>query len=366
MFLQQLSTETLVFIGLILIMAIFFHVKYDKKIAESAPTILTTLGIFATFFAIALGLLKFNSSNIQQSVPALLDSMKTAFWASVFGVGCALTFKIREAFTSDEEYYDEDFNRAVLDKLELLRKDNNEHLENLTNSLSEALNKIAKSSSDELVKALQEVIKDFNTKINEQFGENFKQLNQAVEKLVIWQEQYKGYIDSSTNTLNQIITNIQGLNTKFDGLVNNSTQLTNNINTVTQNAQSFNNTAQQLQSVLGNLDKQREAIQTQLTTLSSLVSQASNDLPKIHTQILEIGTTMQNSANGFNTQVSELANNTKNQTDALTAGIEEALKQSLNTLGGQLASMTEKFASDYNQLSNALARISQTTRNSGL
>lgn len=345
---------------------IFFHIRYDKKIAESAPTILTTLGIFATFFAIALGLLNFNSSNIQQSVPALLDGMKTAFWASVFGVGCALTFKVREVFVDDEEYYDEDFNQTLLRELKALREENNQHLINLTNAQNEALNKIAKSSSDELVKALQEVIRDFNDKIHEQFGENFKQLNQAVEKLVVWQDKYKNYIDNSTEYLNRIIINVNNLSKQFQILVNNSNQLISNIETITQNSTTFSTSAKDLEKTLGNFNAQREAIQTQLVSLSNLVIQASNDLPKIKAQILEIGNTMQNSANDFSQKVMSLAENTEKQTGALQTGMEQALIQSLNTLGGQLSAMTEKFANDYNQLSNALARISQATRNSGL
>ncbi|WP_166484973.1 hypothetical protein [Nitrosomonas eutropha] len=43
------------------------------------PTILTTTGIFATFFGIALGLADFDAANIQASIPALLAGLKTAF-----------------------------------------------------------------------------------------------------------------------------------------------------------------------------------------------------------------------------------------------------------------------------------------------
>jgi len=41
---------------------------------------------------------------------------------------------------------------------------------------------MAENNSKALIEALQEVIRDFNAKINEQFGENFKQLNEAVGK----------------------------------------------------------------------------------------------------------------------------------------------------------------------------------------
>jgi hypothetical protein len=63
-----------------------------------APTILTTTGIFFTFLGIALGLAHFDTENIQASIPALLGGLKTAFWASVAGVGGALTIKFRHFF----------------------------------------------------------------------------------------------------------------------------------------------------------------------------------------------------------------------------------------------------------------------------
>lgn len=396
MYWQQLGYETLFFIVLIIALTVFFHSQYNERTAEEAPTILTTLGIFATFFAIAVGLFKFDASNIQESVPALLDSMKTAFWASVFGVGGALTFKVRGIF-SKEEYHDDDITRSLLkelrelkadsnQRLEELRKDNNKHLEqarvdsnqrldelrkdtndrlnDLTNAQKEAFNKIAKSSSDDLVNALKEVIKDFNAKINEQFGDNFKELNQAVGELLVWQKQYKEYIETSTKTLTEITQDTQKVAASFGEVVSNSSAITDNLESFVHNARYFQDIAESLENTLSGLDSQRSAIQEQLSTLSMLVTTASNDLPDIGNQVLAVATTMRNSANEFNSTVAQLSDSTKNQTEALTNGIEEALSQSLTTLGGQLTAMTEKFASDYDQLANALARISTVTQSS--
>ena len=182
--LGALSNETLFFIIVILLLTVSLHIRYNQKTSEQAPTLLTTVGIFATFFAIALGLLRFDSTNIQESVPALLDSMRTAFWASVFGVGSALTFNFRRLLEKREYVDDSNINQELLKELKGLRHESHENLKELTKAQNDALDKISKSSSEELVKALQEVIKDFNTKINEQFGENFKQLNEAVAKLL--------------------------------------------------------------------------------------------------------------------------------------------------------------------------------------
>ena len=431
--LENLSNETLFFIGFIILLTVFFHVRYSQKISEQAPTILTTLGIFATFFAIALGLLRFDSVNIQESVPALLDSMKTAFWASVFGVGGALTFNFRRLIEKTDYVDESDINqellkelkglrvennqnvkeltKAKIDESELnqeflrevkeLRVENNHNLKELTKAQNDALDKISKSSSEELIKALQEVIKDFNAKINEQFGENFKQLNDAVSKLLIWQEQYKEYIDISTKSLTTLTQNVKTFIDQFGVVVENSSVITSNSETFINNAQSFKDIAEHLDVTLDNLNLQRLAIQSQIENLSKLVSKASNDLPKINDQILGIADTMQNSATnfnnhvldiadsmqnstkgfskhvsgiadtmqssaeGFNNTVSNLSNDTRNQTDALTKGIEQALLESLNSLGGQLSAMTEKFASDYNELARALARISRTTQDGG-
>src|SRR5258708_17111300 len=77
---------------------LLFNIFYNEKAVSFGPTILTTLGIFATFLGIAFGLSEFDANNIQASVPALLGGLKTAFWASVAGGGGALLLKFRPQF----------------------------------------------------------------------------------------------------------------------------------------------------------------------------------------------------------------------------------------------------------------------------
>ena len=45
-------------------------------------------------------------------------------------------------------------------------------------------------------------MKDFNTKINEQIGDNFKRLNEGVEKLVTWQDNYKEQVEKMVEQFN--------------------------------------------------------------------------------------------------------------------------------------------------------------------
>ena len=77
------------------IMWLYLNIKFDEKTVAYGPTLLTTAGILATFVGIALGLLNLNSKDIQGSLPELLGGLKTAFFASVAGVGGALLIKLR-------------------------------------------------------------------------------------------------------------------------------------------------------------------------------------------------------------------------------------------------------------------------------
>jgi glycine cleavage system regulatory protein len=80
---------------------------------------------------------------------------------------------------------------ALLSQVKLLRADSNHRIDRLTEAFDRHSENIAEANSKALVASLSEVIRDFNVKINEQFGDNFKQLNPAVERLVSWQVQYE-------------------------------------------------------------------------------------------------------------------------------------------------------------------------------
>lgn len=93
---SQINTST--WIWLIVITAIFaicfIHIIFlrgDKlqsqhRIVEYYPTFVSTLGVLGTFWGITSGLLAFDSSNLDQSIPGLLNGLKTAFFTSLAGM----------------------------------------------------------------------------------------------------------------------------------------------------------------------------------------------------------------------------------------------------------------------------------------
>ena len=58
------------------------------------PALLTTMGILGTFVGVYIGLHNFNIFDIDQSIPALLSGLKTAFTTSIVGIVAAIALKL--------------------------------------------------------------------------------------------------------------------------------------------------------------------------------------------------------------------------------------------------------------------------------
>jgi hypothetical protein len=80
-----------------------FRQKWAQHLADSAPGLLPTLGILGTFVGICIGLLSFKTSSLEQSVPLLLEGLKTSFVTSVVGVFFAVVLKFSVAVIGNRE-----------------------------------------------------------------------------------------------------------------------------------------------------------------------------------------------------------------------------------------------------------------------
>lgn len=252
--LRSLNSDMVNTVFLLSMLAVFaFGLRFAKKgtqveFVNYVPTLLTTTGIFGTFLGIVMGLLDFNQNDIEASIPPLLEGLKTAFITSLAGILFSLVFKtlstfsflkpklveesithatpeailgamqaqiieiiaLKEAMTGNEE-------STLFGQLKILRGDINDNAKLSLNSyitqaeknqhnfeafseklwlkLQDFADTLSKSATEQVIEALKQVIVDFNNKVTEQFGENFKHFNEAVHKLVEWQENYKQQLD---------------------------------------------------------------------------------------------------------------------------------------------------------------------------
>lgn len=80
------------FFSIILIFRKWKGKKVYHYVYESIPSLFTTLGIFGTFLGIYAGLQNFDVKDINNSIPTLLEGMKTAFLTSILGIFLSILF----------------------------------------------------------------------------------------------------------------------------------------------------------------------------------------------------------------------------------------------------------------------------------
>ena len=278
--------------------ALLFHIRWSRRATALGPTILTTLGIFFCFAGIAWGLLDFDPKDVRSSVPHLLGGISTSFWSSVVGIFWALTLKIRVALFGDatlsasaaQEGSTVDdlarllvqLNRSIaggddsglLSQLKLSRADSNDRIDRLTEAFDRYAENVAETNSKGLVSALSEVVQDFNAKINEQFGDNFRQLNSAVERLVSWQVQYEKQLQALIEQETATRASMTEAALRFTDIVNMASE--------------FATGAQSLQNIVGALNNQSEQLARALLLLSGLIAEVTEGLPIIERRISQM------------------------------------------------------------------------------
>lgn len=397
-------------VTMIVICALLAHfVRYNEHTVHEGPSIFTTAGIFFTFLGIAEGLYEFNPQKIDASIPALLDGLKTAFIASVVGVGAALSIKLRyavlgvkrsdQASRSEGATVDDLFDQLVgvrqslvgsdestlVSQIKLSRQDTNDRLEALARSQTAFMQKLAENNSKALIIALQEVIRDFNTKISEQFGDNFRQLNEAVGSMLVWQQQYREQVSDMIGQQSRAAENMEIATSRYEDLIG--------------KAANFSTIAEGLGGLLHGLERQREQITTSLEHLGTLLERTSEGLPKIEGKVMQLTEqitfgvkqnqddmtkVLRDSATSFqssiadirnlllettqsaNTQLNDhmrsLADKTSEQIVKLDTALENELSRSISSLGRQLTALSRQFVEDYSPLTERLRAIVQMSR----
>lgn len=404
-FFSSLPVETQFFVVAIVLIAALLHTSFNAKSASQGPTILTTTGIFATFLGIAMGLQRFDVHDIQSSVPQLLIGLKTAFWASVAGVGGALTLKGRDLLfghkvtnigkpTDDVSGADvleglRTITRALvgaeeaslLTQFKLARQDTNDRLDPLKNAQLEALAKLSDMSSKVLVEALRDVIRDFNAKITDEFGDNFKELNSAVGALLKWQDQYKQHVETITLQLAEVCSLQSRATSDYSEIVEKTgtfskaaADLAALLSSINEEKKRFAELSEHMAGAFAAASGSIEVVETKLIGISNQLESAHSKMAEgLSRAAAEHSAAVKTSINTsydaivatqkeFHKNAEEISRKVQEQVKALDHALEQELEKALTSLGKQLTALSEKFVSDYMPLTEKLQLLVQASR----
>lgn len=274
---------------------------------------------------------------------------------------------------------------TVSDEHKQLRKEFEAFSKNVAESITELATK-------ELISSLTTVIENFNTQLSTQFGENFKQLNEAVGKTIDWQEQYRQQMDKLANEF-QIAAD--SIDKSRDSLKN----IADSSNTIADRSGSIVGSAEKLEPILHTLNDQLRAfsdlrqkahdafpiIEGRLEVLtkefSDAVQTAITDSQKQSKKLVDQYDEFQEVINGldnFTTKIEGVTTDTSKIIKDLQASInsqeqalrnsasyvttmqeklDEQLTASISALGTNLASLSQQFANDYAPLTQSLREV---------
>ena len=235
------------------------------------------------------------------------------------------------------------------------------------------------------IEALREVIKDFNEKITEQFGENFKALNAAVEKLVLWQQQYKDELDQLKETQSQVAKDLSNSADNLVKIVSSSTSFVDSANALKEQVDLLSNNrevliAQQnsLESVLNNMSQITPTFEVKTTEMLKQIEDGMKIVPDSIVKILQDNSSLikdeqKKIFESIDKSLNELQNNlsdglrknvdiVKESVLTLDKSLQKELNDSLESLGRQLASLSNRFVEDYGPLTDRLREVVQMSK----
>lgn len=375
--LNPLQLTAIIFLAAVFLFA-FLGLKRETglaaQIATIAPNILISIGIFFTFLGILIALQNFNVSNVTSSIPKLLEGLKLAFLSSVVGLGLSVFFRGLQAWTSQDMTAGD---VSAGDLLSELKKSNKNTLlvrdaligdgeaslstqfGKLRNDFRDFADKAKEDGTQALVKALEEVIRDFNEQISEQFGDNFKQLNEAVGALLEWQKQYKEQVELLTHafentssgitkieeTTAKIPEHMQSIETTFNKTEDRLEKLYEGFSSLSAMRESAQQAVPELQDSIDKMtaglresvDKQSELVKKQLDEMGERQSVTNDEIKSLTKELNEsINKSLANSVESMNQSFQALDN-----------GMQESLQRSLDKMGNNLTAITDRFIKIY-------------------
>ncbi len=359
---------TIVMLGL----ALWDFLSYGKQKHRDFKSIIMSAGVLGTFVGIFIGLQDFNVNEIENSVPFLLEGLKTAFYTSILGMSLAILLAIvqkgkavKSDFENMMDYFslqaskldDLKYLRTIVDqnlklqdfqeKYRLAQEENflkiSNHFDATNHTLKEAMQYLVQGASKELISALESVIRDFNQKITDQFGDNFKELNAAVLQMILWQENYKNTLEGLDENLKNTLEVFKNSQEVLEMVAERNSEVLEVYNALAHSIEASRIENQKLSEMLLGFEDMHKNAQNALESVQSL----THIMQESHIQAMDLTKQNLQEVRGYlQTSVQEH----KNATQEILTGNLQVLQKDYLELSGNLSNFQKdlgEFAQGY-------------------
>lgn len=267
-----------------------------------------SMGLLGTFGGIMYGLWVFNVDQLGNSIPQLLEGLKTAFLTSIAGMLSSLLLRLAPAFygiKQEKENKEEITDKQLYELLENIEentksgssqefiqeiKQSNERLENSFQLLNDNLLKVTSReldlNSEALSNTLQKVISQLDNKVSEQINQTILKIHDIQEQQLQYMMHSQEFTQTMQEQLRDALLKLQDTNKNIEIFLGKS----NNVNMkqshtfmeqVTSFGEFIKGSEQQMSSQLNRMEEKYERELTEMEkftkTLMTIIKKLSQD-----------------------------------------------------------------------------------------
>lgn len=225
--------------------------------------------------------------------------------------------------------------------------------------LQEFADMMSKSATEQVINALKEVISDFNNDLTEQFGGNFKLLNESVEKLVLWQQQYQTQLEQMIAQYEQGVAAI--------------TQTEVSVASISAESQVIPKVMGELQSVMEVNQHQISELDRHLEAFKDIRDRAVESVPEIRKQIDEtlegakainerLATGMQESVDAVKTAIVSGVENFEVKVDRVNGSLQQTSDVVMQSSDAIQKQFEDSISDVNNQVRNMVQEVGEKSK----
>lgn len=332
-----LSIIVVVFIVCLILVLKFKNsekLEANRRIIEYFPTLVSTLGVLGTFWGITKGLIAFDTSDLDQSIPGLLDGLKTAFFTSLTGmVGSMLLSVFINKKQDERDGGISDINQAageITKSVKAMSDANTETIRSIQQQLTE-------QEADR--KAFYRTVGEVMSKMSD----TQKTITSAIDSLVVLQR-------SQENSLVDIKEANISMLTSFGNLEDATAQQISSVNSVAKYSQEISEYTHHLGEIL-------DVISGMSGTEDEINEKVGKLKEIIHGEVIEIEDNMAKTNQLLESKFDEFTELLKkSNTEALV----EVMKKVTEEFQKQMNSLINKLIQEnFDQLNKSVEKLNQ-------